>query len=141
MWKWFSEKKGKEIEDPKPIPVKLDKIKKLYHEDNFARAPQINMVWPTVEQYHDDAYALNFLAQILSDGKKAPMYKVLVKDKELTSRTSAYNNAMELAGMFRINISANQGKSLDEIEKAIFESFETFISHDPETDLNFIYQL
>jgi zinc protease len=82
------------------------------------------MTWPTSEQYSDDAYALNFLASILSDGKKAPMYKLLVKEKELTTRVFSYNRAMELAGMFRISITANPGKSLDEIEKAVLESFE-----------------
>ena len=43
------------------------------------------MVWPTLQQYTDDAYALDFLAEILSSGKKAPLYKVLVKEKDLTA--------------------------------------------------------
>ena len=50
----------------------------------------------------------------------------MVKEKELTSRTRAYNRTMELAGYFTIPITANQGKTLDEIEKAVFESFERF---------------
>ncbi len=123
--KYFGEiKRGKDVAPMKVQNVSLAKTKKLYHEDNFATVPQLNMVWPSAEQYSDDAYALNFLARIISDGKKAPLYKVLVKEKELTSRTRAYNNAMELAGLFTISISANQGKSLDDIEKAIFESFQ-----------------
>ncbi len=82
------------------------------------------MVWPTVEQYTKDAYALDFLSEILSSGKKAPMYRVLVKDKKLTSRASAYNRAQELAGSFRITINANAGISLAEVEDAIFESLQ-----------------
>lgn len=125
--KYFGEiKRGENVTAMAPQNVTLNETIKLYHEDNFANASQLNMTWPVVEQYHDDAYALDFLAQILSDGKKAPMYKVLIKDKELTSRTSVRNSSMELAGLFRINITANQGKSLDEIEKAVFESFEKF---------------
>ena len=38
----------------------------LYHEDNFATVPQLTMVWPTVEQYHPDSYALDILAEYLS---------------------------------------------------------------------------
>lgn len=104
----------------------LKETKKLFHEDNFARAAQLTMVWPTVEEYHDDAYALSYLSHILSVGKKAPLYKVLVRDKNLTSSVSAYNYAKELAGEFYIRITANAGKDLNDVEKAIFEAFELF---------------
>lgn len=104
----------------------LKETKKLFHEDNFARAAQLTMVWPTVEDYHDDAYALSYLSHILSVGKKAPLYKVLVRDKNLTSSVSAYNYAKELAGEFYIRITANAGKDLNDVEKAIFEAFELF---------------
>ena len=43
------------------------------------------MVFPTVEQFSKDSYALDYLGQLLSNGKKTPLYKVLVKDKKLTS--------------------------------------------------------
>src|SRR5690606_18974184 len=125
--KYFGEiKRRQEVEPLKPQPVTLSETKRLYHEDNFATAPQLNMVWPTLEQYTEDAYALNFLAQLLSRGKKAPMYKVLVKEKELTSNVSAYNNSQEIAGEFHVTVTANAGRNLDEIEHAIFEGFKRF---------------
>jgi zinc protease len=107
------------------IPV-LDKTVKLYHEDNFANVPEINLVWPAAQSYQKDAYALDFLAKILADGKKAPLYKVLVKEKQLTSKTSASNNSGELAGEFTITVRANEGKSLKEIEAAVNEAFTRF---------------
>ncbi|MEZ4858739.1 MAG: pitrilysin family protein [Flavobacteriaceae bacterium] len=125
--KYFGEiKRRQEVAPLEPQPVTIAETKRFYHEDNFAQAPQLNMVWPTVEQYTDDAYALDFLAEILSSGKKAPMYKVLVKEKELTSRTSAYNNSQQIAGEFHIRITANDGVDLDNVEAAIFESFALF---------------
>lgn len=117
---------GAPMQDMEPMRVSLDETKKLYHEDNFAKTPRLTMAWPTVEQYTKDAYALDFLAELLSSGKKAPMYKVLVKDKKLTSRTSAYNGARELAGSFQITINANADISLADVEAAIFESMELF---------------
>jgi zinc protease len=107
------------------IPT-LQKTVKLYHEDNFANVPEINLVWPVSQAYQKDTYALDFLAKILADGKKAPLYKVLVKEKKLTSRTSASNNSSELAGEFTITVRANEGKSLKEIEDAVFEGFDRF---------------
>ena len=99
---------------------------KLYHEDNFANVPEINIVWPAPQSYQKDAYALSFLARILADGKKAPMYKVLVRDKNLTSRVSAYNNTGELAGEFAITVRANEGRTIPEIENALNEAFLLF---------------
>jgi len=95
------------------MPVTLDSTIKLYHEDNFANVPEINLVWPVPESYNKDAYALDFLAKLLADGKKAPLYKVLVKEKQLTSRSSAYNGAEELTGEFTISVTANEGKTLN----------------------------
>ena len=125
--KYFGEiKRRQEVEPMKPQPVKLAETKRLYHEDNFATAPQLTMVWPTVEHYTDDAYALDVLGEILSQGKKAALYKVLIKEKDLTSRTTAYNSSNELAGDFRISITANNGVDLDAIEEGINEAFALF---------------
>jgi len=125
--KYFGEIPGGEsMQDMEPIPVTLEMTKKLYHEDNFAKTPRLTMAWPSVEQYTKDAYALNFLGELLSSGKKAPMYKVLVKEKKLTSRASAYNYSRELAGSFRVTINANADISLADVEEAVFESFQLF---------------
>jgi zinc protease len=125
--KYFGEiPRGGQVKDPEPMPVTLDKTRKLYHEDNFAKTPRFTMVWPTVQEYSKDAYALDFLAELISSGKKAPMYKVLVKEKKLTSSVTAYNYSRELAGSFRIIVSANAGTSLADVEDAIFESFGLF---------------
>ena len=125
--KYFGEiNRRQEVEPLMPQPVTLSETKRLYHEDNFATAPQLNMVWPTLQQYTEDAYALDFLGEILSQGKKAPLYKVLVKEKDLTARTTAYNSSNELAGDFQISITANNGVDLDSVESGINEAFVLF---------------
>jgi len=125
--KYFGEiPAGDELKDPEPMNISLDATKKLFHEDNFARAPQYNMVFPTGEQYTKDAYSLDVLAQLLGSGKKSPLYKVLVKEKQLTSNVRAYNQAQELTGQFQVSVTANPSTSLNEVEKAIFESFQRF---------------
>jgi len=125
--KYFGEiPAGEKVEDMKPQPVTLAETKKLYHEDNFAKTPQLTMIWPTVEDYSDDAYALNFLAQVLGSGKKSPFYNVIVKDKKLAPRASVYSNAMELAGQFTVSVNANAGTSLADVENAVFDAFKLF---------------
>ncbi len=119
---------GDKVVDMKPQNVTLNETKKLYHEDNFARTPQLTMVWPTVEQYSKDSYALDFLSQILGRGKTSPMYRVIVKNKKLAPSVRVGNRAQELAGQFTISVNANAGTSLAEVEKAIEESFNLFES-------------
>ena len=125
--KYFGEiPRGPEVEELVPVPVVLPETKKLYHEDNFANAPQFTMAFPTPERYSKDSYALSALAEILAGGKKSPMYNVLVKEKNLTSSVRAYNRGQELGGMFTISLTANPGVSLTDVENAIFEAFKRF---------------
>jgi zinc protease len=125
--KYFGEIKPRgEVAARTSMNVTLSESKRVFHEDNFANVPEINLVWPVPGNYTKDAYALSFLAEILSGGKKAPLYKVLVKEKQLTSRVSAYNGAEELTGEFSISATANEGKTLKEIEAAIREAFTRF---------------
>ena len=136
--KYFGEiPRGEDVEKRDAMNVSLPASIKLYHEDNFAKAPMLTMVYPTVERYSKDSYALNFLGEILSGTKKSPLYTVLVKEKKLTSRVGARNGSQELAGTFNISVTANPGVNLSEVEKAIFEGFEKFEKEGfTEEDLN-----
>lgn len=65
--KWFGEiRKGPEVNKPKPMPVSLDKVKSLHFEDNFAKLPELRMIFPTVEDYNEDMYALNVLGHFIT---------------------------------------------------------------------------
>ena len=125
--KYFGEiPAGESIEKREPMPATIASTVRLYHEDNFAKAPQLTMVFPTVQRYSKDSYSLNFLGELLANTKKAPLYVVLVKDKKLTSRVMTRNGSQELAGSFMISVAANPGVNLTDVEKAIFEGFEKF---------------
>ena len=125
--KYFGEvKRGQEVPKLTPMRTTLEQSKRLYHEDNFATTAQLNMVWPTLEQYTDDAYALNVLAELISRGKNAPLYKVLEKEEGLSSSYYSFNRSAELAGVFRISVTANDGKSLKDVELGVNEAFALF---------------
>ncbi|MBK9529621.1 MAG: insulinase family protein [Acidobacteria bacterium] len=125
--KYFAEiKRGPE---PAPQPKRQGVVKetvKLYHEDNYATLPELTRAWPTVEQYHPDSYPLNVLADYLSNGKKAPLYKVLVEDKQLSSDVGMFNGDSELAGDMQLQVRAFPGKDLDAVSAAIDEAFAMF---------------
>jgi len=53
--KYFGEiPKGETIEARGAIPAGLTSTVKLYHEDNFAKAPRLTMVFPTAEELSED---------------------------------------------------------------------------------------
>ena len=114
------------VEPLEKMPVELVETKKLYYEDNFARLPELQMVWPTVPAYHEDSYALDILASLLTEGKSSPFYEVLVKEKQLTSNVSMFSYTSELAGEQRLTVRAYPDVDLDSVMAAVNMAFERF---------------
>lgn len=124
---WFGEiAQGPDIPSLEPRPVTLGETRSLFYVDNFAKLPEIRLTFPTVEQYHADSYALDVLGEILSEGKRAPLYKVIVEEKRLAPEARAGHEANEIAGTFTIRVRANAGVALDDVKAAIDESLERF---------------
>lgn len=125
--KYFDEiPAGEQIEPLDKDPVVLEETRKLYHEDNFARLPELRLTWPGVELYHDDAYPLQIMTQLLADGKTAPLYEVLVEEKELTSGVSMYSSNSELAGEVSVRVRAYPGVDLNEVLEGVEEGFARY---------------
>lgn len=125
--KYFGElPAGGAVTDPEVQNVTLIETKRAYHEDNFARSPELNMVFPTVQSYTDDAYALSMFGQLFSNGKKAPLYKVIVEEKKLAPSVSASNRSREITGSFGIRVRAFPDIPLTDVEAAVEEAFSRF---------------
>jgi zinc protease len=112
--------------DPAPQHVTLAATKRAFHEDNFARSPELNMVFPTVQEYHDDAYALQYLGQLLSNGRNSPLYKVIVEEGKLAPQAAAFSGTRELTGTFRFRVRAFPDVKLSDVEQAIFAALQRF---------------
>lgn len=125
--KYFDEiPRGEAIPEMEKQLVELEASKRLYYEDNFARAPRFTMTWPTVYEFHPDSYALSVLTQFLTQGKKAPLYKVLVEEQQLTGDVGMYQRSSEIAGQLSLSITAFNGTDLDSVASAIEDGFKAF---------------
>jgi zinc protease len=111
---------------PEPPPVVLAESRFLFHEDNFARLPQLQLAWPSVPLFHPDQYALDVLARILTDGKNAPLYQVIVEEEGVAPGVSAFNGSQELAGRFTLTVRAFPDVDLDAVQAAIDAGFARF---------------
>ncbi len=125
--KYFGEiKPGEKIEPPKNWDVELKESKKAFYQDKFATSPELNLVYPTAPQYTKDSYALEILSELLLEGKKAPLYKVIVEEKKLAPSVSGGTNSGEITGDFSFTVRAFPDKNLTDVENAIFEAFARF---------------
>ncbi|WP_078084744.1 M16 family metallopeptidase [Microbulbifer mangrovi] len=125
--KYFGEiPAGETIERAPKQPVMLKETKRLYYEDNFARQPQLSMAWPTVPRYSADSYPLAVLTEYLSVGKRAPLYRVLVEDEQLTAHVAMGAYESELAGQVQLEVQAFTGGKLDAVFAGIEKGFALF---------------
>ena len=125
--KYFGEiPRGPDVDKREPRAGTLNENLSFYHEDNFATVPRLTMVWPTVDQFHPDSYALEVLSQYLSDGKRAPLNEVLIDEKKLTSGVSTFNYGKVLSGEFYLMINANADEDLDTLLPAVESAFGRF---------------
>lgn len=125
--KYFGEIPSRGVDTPMdPQPVTLDETKTFYYEDNFAQLPEIRMTFPTVEQYHPDQWALDALGNILSDGKRAALYKAVVEESKVAPGVSSFNSSNELAGTFTIRVRANAGTDLDSVRTVLNDALAKF---------------
>jgi len=109
-----------------PKPVTLTASKSLYHEDNFAKLPQLSITFPTVDHGHKDQYALSMLAQVLSDGKDSVFYQTIVEQDKVAPKASARVSHGELAGTFSLRVRAFAGIELDKAKLSLDKALAKF---------------
>ena len=136
--KYFGEiPRGEDVKPYGARPGVLETSVKLLHEDNFATVPRLTHVWPTVEQYHPDSYALEILGNYLTEGKTAPFNEVLVDELKLSPGLGGFSNTSEIAGEFYLISPSNAGTDLDELMPAIQTAFARFEENGiPQKDLD-----
>ncbi len=132
--------RGPEVTPVKLEPVMLDKDRYASYTDNYARAPQLRIVYPTVAEYHPDMAALACLSQVLGGGggggrggrggggggnRNSVFYQFFIKDQKAL-QASASSQLSELAGEFAVSITPYPGKSLAEMEKLVGDAFAEF---------------
>ncbi|MDP2560837.1 pitrilysin family protein [Psychrobium sp. 1_MG-2023] len=126
--KYFSEFKPRGNVTPlPPMPVTLTENKSLYHEDNFAKLPQLTMTLPTVDHNHPDKYALEMLAKVLSDGKDSVLYQSVVEEDKIAPGANAYVSHGELAGTFSFSVRTFDGVDLDRAKVSLDKAFAKFV--------------
>ncbi|MDR2234182.1 MAG: insulinase family protein [Tannerella sp.] len=125
--KYFGEiKKGADVPKPTRRPVVLEQSKYVMWEDEFAKLPDLTVVFPGVEQYHQDANALSAMASLIAGSKQSPLYKIIVEEKKLAPSVNGMSMTREVAGQVMFSVRAFEGINLNDVNTAINEAFERF---------------
>ncbi|MBB1285878.1 insulinase family protein [Flavisolibacter sp. BT320] len=128
---------GPKVAPMKPAPAMVDKDRYVSYVDNYARASQLRITYPTVEDYHPDGPALSLLAQVLGGGfgggrggggsanRNSVFYQTMIKPQKAL-QASASSQASELAGEFTITVTPYPESSLADMEKLVAQAFAEF---------------
>ena len=125
--KYFGEiPRGANVPKPTPRPAQLSQTKLVMWEDDFAKLPDLSVVFSGVEQYHKDANALSALTSLIAGGKQSPLYKIVVEEKKLAPAVNGNSRSSEIAGNLQFSVRAFEGINLNDVYAAIQEAFERF---------------
>ena len=95
--------------------------------------PRLSLVWPSGPMFEADEAPLDILAAVLGDGKSSRLYNTLVYEKQVARDVRVGSYAQEIAGEFEIQVTANPGNSLEEIEDLVDTEVDGLRNEPPPT--------
>jgi len=131
--------RGPEVTPVKLPPVKFTSDRYVSYVDNYAKLPQLRIVYPTVAEYHQDMAALACLSQILGGGgggrggrggggggnRTSVLYQTLIKPQKAL-QASAFSSLNELTGEFVFSVTPYPDHNLAEMQTELKNALTEF---------------
>jgi len=97
-----------------------------------AELPYVLSAYKTPNILHEDSYALEVLAYVLSSGKSARIYKSLIDEQQIAlSAGAGYMNIQKYPFLFYFYGTALPGVDIEKVEKALYEEAEKIKKNAP----------
>jgi zinc protease len=100
-----------------PAPV-ITAERRLVVEDRV-ELPRVYMAWISPAFFADGDADADIVAGALGQGRASRLYKKLVYEKQIAQSVTAYQYSLMLGSMFRVEVTARPGRTLQELEAAI----------------------
>lgn len=113
--------RGNDIVRTKITEKPITKTIKATFEDPNIQIPAIFTVYRTPSMKERDAYVLDMISSILTDGKSSRLYKKLVDEKKKALQVAAFNYSLEDYGAYIILALPLGQTSLDDLVKEMDE--------------------
>lgn len=111
-------------------PAKLTEVKRATLTDKV-QFSQLSMVYHSPAEFLSGDAEMDLAARVLSEGKSSRLYKRLVYEDKIATDVAAMQQSGLLGSLFRVQVTANQGVSLDQIEQVTDEVLSEFIKNGP----------
>jgi zinc protease len=99
-----------------------------------AQLPYILSAYKVPNLFHEDSYALEVLASVLSEGRSSRIYRSLVDEKRIAlSAGAGYGNFYKYPFLFYLYGTAMPGVDVEDVEKALYAEIER-IKETPPSD-------
>ena len=114
---------------PAPAPVMVDEKpqaaeRRVVLEDPLARLSRLDIGYKIAPLGSKDDEALSVLGTVLSSGRSSRLYEAIVRQKQLSSGVGAGSSQLRGTGHFRFNATLLPGKTMADLEAAIWEEIE-----------------
>lgn len=114
---------------PDPAPVDLSGTpqtaeRRVVLDDAMARLSRLDVGYKIPALGSKDDEALSVLGTVLSSGRSSRFYESLVRQKELAPNVAAFASQQRGAGLFRVFAMLAPGKSMPDLEAAIWDEIE-----------------
>jgi zinc protease len=93
-------------------------------DDPLAKLTRLDIVYHIPQGLTADNDALSMLGSVLSSGRSSRFYDTIVRQKQLSQSVSAYAGQSRGPSLFRVGGVVMPGKSVADLEKAIYEEIE-----------------
>jgi len=97
---------------------------RLTIDDALARLARLDVVYHVPQSMTPDADALSVAGTILSSGRSSRLYENIVRQKQLSSSVFASAGESRGPGLFRISGTVMPGKSIADLEQAVYDEVE-----------------
>ena len=116
--------KGEDIKNPDIDEPEQFGERRLYVKKE-AELPYVLCAFKAPNLFNEDSLALEVLAGVLSGGKSSRMYKSLIDEKRIAlSADASYSSLEKYPSLFYLDATALPGKSIEEVEKVLYEEVE-----------------
>ncbi len=130
--KWFSEIPRGPAVPPIVAPAAvLTEVKKETMTDKV-QLPRLYLAWHTPALFTPGDAAMDIVANLLTGGKNARLYRRLVYDMQIAQDVSAFQQSQGLGSVFVIIATARPGNTLEKIQAVIDEEIEKLKAAPPD---------
>jgi zinc protease len=124
---------GKRATPPAATMPQLDKTVHLTKTDQI-ELPRIHLAWHTPALFAAGDAELDLWSSVLASGKTSRLFKPLVYDQKVAKDVQAFQASQRLSSFFVIQATAAPGKSLAQLEKALFDALKKALATPPTDD-------